>query len=217
MPQLVVFDLDGTITRRDTLLPYACGFLFRRRPWRLPLLLGVVPSVLVFLLRKNEEGRVKAAFITATLGGAPRAEIDRWTARFVPKVLKNGVFADALAQVAEHRRLGDHLILMSASTDLYVPAIARQLGFAETICTGVRWEGERLNGALTTPNRKGEEKARCFTSLREQHPGASTSAYGNSSADLPHLRLASRGVLVNGSSRARRKAQELGMTGVDGR
>jgi phosphoserine phosphatase len=89
------------------------------------------------------------------------------------------------------------------------------LGFAETICTEVRWEGDRLDGALTTPNRKGEEKARCFTALRAKHPDTKTAAYGNSSADLPHLRLADRGVLVNGSSRARQRARELGISCVD--
>ena len=91
--------------------------------------------------------------------------------RFVPRSSLDGTFADAMERIAEHRRAGDYLVLMSASTDLYVPAIARELCFNETICTGVRWDGDRLNGSLTTPNRKGEEKARCFTALREQHPG----------------------------------------------
>ena len=104
---------------------------------------------------------------------------------------------------------------MSASTDLYVPTISRELGFNETICTGVRWDGDRLDGSLTTPNRKGEEKARCFIALREQHPGLDTTAYGNSSTDLPHLRLATHGFLVNGSEKARRTAQGLGVTCVD--
>ncbi|HVW71187.1 MAG TPA: HAD-IB family hydrolase [Steroidobacteraceae bacterium] len=215
MAQLVVFDLDGTITRRDTLLPYAWGFVVRSKLWRLPLLLGVFPSVVGYLLRKNDEGRIKAAFIRCALGGSRRSEIDRWTAQFVPRLLRAGVFNDAMERIAEHRGAGDYLVLMSASTDLYVPVIARQLGFAETICTEVRWNGDRLDGALTTPNRKGEEKARCFTRLREKYSGTSTTAYGNSSADLPHLRLATHGVLVNGSTRARRRAAELGITCVD--
>ena len=214
--QLVVFDLDETITRHDTLLPYAVGFAARRKPWRLPLLATVVPSTVGFLVKRNDEGRVKEAFIKATLGGSSRTEIDSWTARFVPRLLANGTFTDAMERIAEHRRLGDYLVLMSASTDLYVPAIARELGFNETICTEVRWDGDRLNGSLTTPNRKGEEKARCFTALREQHPGLEeTTAYGNSSTDLPHLRLATHGFLVNGSARARQAAQSLGVACVD--
>jgi phosphatidylglycerophosphatase C len=164
--QLVFFDLDETITRRDTLLPYAMGFLLRHRPWRVLWLVTVISSVLQFLARRVDEGRVKEAFIKATLGGAKRATLDAWTARFVPKVIANGTFANALERIAEHRRRGDYLVLMSASTDIYVPAIAKALGFNETLCTGVRWNGDRLDGALTTPNRKGAEKARCFAQAR---------------------------------------------------
>ena len=216
--QLVVFDLDETITRHDTLLPYAMGLVFRRRPWRLPLLATVVPPTVNFATGRGDEGPVKESFIKALLGGTRRSEIDAWTARFVPSVLAHGTFADAIARIAEHRRRGDHLVLMSASTDLYVPAIAQALGFNENICTGVRWDGDRLNGSLTTPNRKGEEKARCFTALRAKYPTLEeTTAYGNSSTDLPHLRLATHGFLVNGSTRARETARNLEVTCVDWR
>jgi phosphatidylglycerophosphatase C len=216
--QLVVFDLDETITRHDTLLPYAMGFVFRHRPWRLPFLAAVLPSTVEFALGRADEGPVKQAFIKTLLGGSRRTDIEAWTARFVPDVIRRGTFANALERIADHRRRGDHLVLMSASTDLYVPAIARELGFDENICTGLRWDGDRLNGSLTTPNRKGEEKARCFTALREKHPDlAETTAYGNSSTDLPHLRLATHGFLVNGSTRARQAAQSLGVACVDWR
>ena len=216
--QLVVFDLDETITRHDTLLPYAMGFAIRRRPWRLALLATVVPPTVEFATGRGDEGPVKQSFIKALLGGASRSEIDSWTTRFVPRLLAHGTFGNAMERIAEHRRVGDYLVLMSASTDLYVPTIARELGFNQTICTGVRWDGNRLNGSLTTPNRKGEEKARCFTALRAKHPALEeTTAYGNSSTDLPHLRLATHGFLVNGSARARQAAQSLGVACVDWR
>ena len=214
-PQLVFFDLDETITRHDTLLPYAWGFMLRYTPWRIPLLLGVLPSVIGYILRFWDESGVKQSFIRCALGGSRRTTIDAWTARFVPRLIAQSVFADALKQLAKHRDRGDYLVLMSASTDLYVPAIARALGFNETICTGVRWDGEKLNGSLTTPNRKGAEKARCFTALVERRAGHTTVAYGNSFADLPHLRLANHGVLVNGSNKARRAAQSFGVVCVD--
>jgi phosphatidylglycerophosphatase C len=185
------------------------GFLMRHRPWRLPLLLTVIPSVLRFLARRADEGHVKQAFIKATLGGTPKNQLDAWTARFVPNLIANGTFADALQKINKHRQHGDYLILMSASTDIYVPAIAKALGFNETICTGVRWNGDRLDGTLTTANRKGAEKARCFEQARAQHPGLETIAYGNSFTDLPHLELANQGILVNGSAKAHRAALSL--------
>src|ERR1700722_4225425 len=214
-PGLVFFDLDETITRRDTLLPYALRFLLRERPWRVPLLVRVIPPLVNFLLGRGDEGPIKEAFLKATLGGSRRSDIDTWTTRFVPDVIARGTFADALNKVAEHQRRGDYLVLMSASTDLYVPAIARELGFNETICTQVRWNGDRLDGTLTTPNRQGVEKARCFTALRERQPGLATTAYGNSSTDLPHLRLADHGVLINGSEKARHEAKSLGVSCVE--
>ena len=216
-PGLVFFDLDETITRHDTLLPYALRHMLFRRPWRAPLLLYVVPPVINFILRLGDEGPVKQAFIKATLGGTRRAEIEAWTARFVPRVIARGTLADALKKVSEHRSRGDYLVLMSASTDLYVPEIGRELGFNETICTEVRWDGDRLDGTLTTPNRKGNEKAHCFVACRGRHPGLTTTAYGNSSTDLPHLRLADAGVLVNGSKKARDEAKKLGVACVDWR
>jgi HAD superfamily phosphoserine phosphatase-like hydrolase len=118
---------------------------------------------------------------------------------------------DALDALAAHRRAGDLLVLLSASTDLYVPAIGQALGFAEVICTGVSWDGARLVGRLTTVNRRGAEKARCLSSLREARPGMPITAYGNAASDLEHLRLADRGVLVNGSRRARRAAGSAGI------
>jgi phosphatidylglycerophosphatase C len=213
--RLVVFDLDETITRHDTLLPYAWGFMLRNTPWRIPLLLGILPAVVEFLLGVADEGRVKESFIRAAIGASRRARIERWTARFVSRLLARGLFAAALERIAEHRRCGDYLVLMSASTDLYVPEIARELGFAETICTEVRWNSDRLDGSLATPNRKGAEKARCFIRLRERHPGLASTAYGNSRSDLAHLRLASHGFLVNGSARARRAAQSFGVTCIE--
>lgn len=206
--RLAVFDLDGTITYRDTLWPYVRGFLQDscRSQWRL---LRVIPAVLGFAAGRADHGDVKSAFIRTTLGGALRADLQAWTARFVDDIVMHRCFAAALAAVAGHRARGDALVLMSASTDLYVPAIGQRLGFTDTVCTGVRWNGERLDGRLSTPNRRGEEKVHCFEALKARYPGLPTVAYGNASSDLPHLRLADQAFLVNANARARRAARRL--------
>jgi HAD superfamily hydrolase (TIGR01490 family) len=215
--RLAVFDLDGTITRHDTLVPYALGYVVRKRLWRLSALLLVLPALLGHALGRIDRGQLKSAFIRATLGGCRREDLERWTNAFVTRLLARGVFAQALQAVQAHAGAGDHLFLLSASTDLYVPAIARALGFREAICTGLRWDGERLGGALTTPNRRGEEKARCVAALRARHPGVPSTAYGNAASDIAHLKLVEQGVLVNGSRTARRTATNLGITCVEWR
>jgi len=203
---LVVFDLDGTISRHDTLLAYLTGFL-RRSPSRWPRVILSAPALLGFATGFVDRGRLKAALMKAVLGGSTRKVIDAWTARYVTELLERGVFADALTAIAKHRGDADSLVLMSASPDLYVPEIARRLGFTETICTGVRWRGEYLDGALTTANCQGAEKARCFLALRSRYPQLRTVAYANSSSDFDHLKLADEAWLVNASPGLRREAE----------
>ena len=210
--RLVVFDLDGTITYRDTLLPYVSGYLARARRSRLRMV-GVVPTLLAFGIGAADHGAVKSAFIRHTLGGATRAQLAAWTADFVPWVVGHGSSSGALAMIRRHREAGDHLVLMSASTDLYVPQIGQALGFNEVVCTGVAFDAaDALDGALTTPNRRGAEKVRCFEALRQQHPNLQSVAYGNAGSDLAHLKLADVPRLVNASRRTVRQAAALGIT-----
>jgi HAD superfamily phosphoserine phosphatase-like hydrolase len=135
--------------------------------------------------------------------------------KFVTDTIRERCFAEALATIRRHREAGHYLVLMSASVDFYVPEFGRQLGFDHVVCTGVRFDGERLEGSLTTANRRGEEKARCFSALVAERKDPDTFAYGNAASDLPHLRLARHGVLVNGSVGARRLAASLGVVSVD--
>src|SRR5262249_17415246 len=149
---------------------------------------------------------LKGSVIHWTLGGSDRSDLDAWAGIFVPRVLERESFKTAMSQIAEHKRHGDVLVLMSASPDLYVPTIAKHLGFNDVTCPGVRWNGDRLDGRLATANCRGAEKARRFAELRTRYPNVATVAYGNAASDLDHLRLADRGVLVNGAEPARRRA-----------
>lgn len=212
--KLAVFDLDGTITRRDTGLPYALGFPMSA-PRKILGVLVFLGPLFLFALGRRDHGQLKAAFFRSILGGATRSQIESWTAQFVPALLKDGVFTDALTTIARHRQEGARLVLMSASPDLYAPTISAALGFDEVICTGMRWNGDRLDGHLTTPNRRGREKTRCFKALRTRYPDLRTAAYGNAGTDLDHLRLADQPLLVNASASARRKASKLGIPCAD--
>jgi phosphatidylglycerophosphatase C len=210
---LAVFDLDGTISHRDTLFPLVLRWL-ARRPWRLLRLLGVVPGVLRFAFDRDR-GALKQSLLRATLRGVDRAALAAHCERFVTDTIATGCFAEALATVRRHREAGHILVLMSASVDFYVPEFGRQLGFDRALSTGVAWDGDRLDGTLTTANLRDEEKARRFNQLVAELAESETFAYGNSHSDLPHLRLARHGVLVNGSVGARRDAAGMGVATVE--
>jgi HAD superfamily hydrolase (TIGR01490 family) len=197
---LAVFDLDGTITRHDTLLPFLWGYLWRR-PWRWLRLLLVVPGIARFLFNRDR-GALKGALIRAVLGGAEHAAIERWATRFVTGLVRDRLHPAALAAIAAHRDRGDRLLLMSASTDLYVPLIGRALGFDEVICSEVRWrEDGRLDGRLSSANCRGEEKRRCLAAVIAREAPGRVCAYGDSRSDLAHMQLAHEGYLINVSGR----------------
>jgi phosphatidylglycerophosphatase C len=202
---IALFDLDGTLTWRDTLLPFLLGFL-RRRPhralglWRLPL-------ALAHYWQDRDRGALKSSVIRMLMRNERRSVLDAWAQSFVAQLkLKQQFRPLALAVLEAHRAAGDRLVLLSASPDLYVPQIGQMLGFERTLCTELEWQGERLDGRLKTPNRRGEEKLRCLAWLREQYPESPVIAYGNAASDLDHLRQADRALLVNANSAARRLA-----------
>ena len=199
---LVVFDLDGTITRHDSLMPLVFGFL-ARHPWRLPRLLGVLPTAIRFLFGTADRGELKGSLLHHALGGLTRSQLEQWVQHYLHDLLSRRLFAEALQRIAQHRASGHHLVLMSASTDFYVPDIGAALGFDQIICTKVRWQADgTFDGRLSSVNCRGEEKARQLEILQRQHRPLATVAYGNSSADLPHMLLASEAWYVNGSDHA---------------
>ena len=190
---------------------FLASFL-RRHPrrvfglWRLPI------AVLGYLARDRDRGLLKSRIIRMVLGGAGRSAVAACADSFVDSLKRRGrLLPAALAVLDAHRAVGDHLVLLSASPDLYVEKIGGSLGFERTLCTEIQWRGDRLDGALKTANRRGAEKLRCLTWLRAQYPDLPIVAYGNSASDLDHLRHADRAVLVNGNAAARGLAAQSGI------
>jgi len=207
---VAVFDLDGTLTWHDTLALFLRTFL-RRHPRRV-LGLWRLPFALLGYLAHRDRGLLKSRVIRMVMGGATRAVIDPCADSFVDSLqARRRLRPAALAALEAHRAAGDHLVLLSASPDLYVPRIGRALGFERTLCTEIEWQGDRLIGDLRTANRRGVEKARCLAWLRTQYPDLPFVAYGNSAADLDHMRCADRALLVNGNAAARALAAQWGI------
>lgn len=193
---MALFDLDGTLTRRDTYLPFVLGLLLRRpaRWVRTPLLL--LP-VLRYLLGRLDRGALKGAILHHLFAGLSRAHLGHWSARFATGSLAFRMHAEGVATLKAHLAAGDHVVLMSASPDLYVPLIAEGLGAHEVHCTRVRWVADRLDGRLAGPNLRDHEKTRVLGELRMRHPGLPVIAYGNSAPDLFHMRQCEEAVYVN--------------------
>ena len=172
----------------------------------------MLPCLILFALGRADHGALKASLLRAALGGLSRETLKAHTARWIADFVPRGCFRDALAAIEAHRCQDDRLILMSASVDVYVPELARALGFTECICTPTAWRPDGLyDGRLAGPNCRDQEKVRRFRARSAQDPDCKTWAYGNSAPDLPHLQLADRGIMVNASKALRQRATAAGV------
>jgi phosphoserine phosphatase len=173
--------------------------LLARHParwWRVALLL--LP-VFAYLFGKHDRGALKGGIVHALLAGLSREHIAAFAKSYAQATVAQRMFPEAVAALRAHLAAGDHVVLLSASPDLYVPEIGRQLGVHETHCTMLRWHGDQLDGRLAGLNRRDAEKLRVLVQLRQQLPGLPVTAYGNSKADLDHLVHCEQGVYVNAS------------------
>jgi phosphatidylglycerophosphatase C len=202
---VAAFDFDGTLTWRDTLLP----FLRRLLGW--PTLLWVLfvcsPWLAAYALRLISNHRAKAVLLQAALAGRPVAEVERCARAFVRHDLPLQWRPWGLRQLVQHQQAGHRCVLVTASTSLYMHLVGASLGMDAVLCTEMETADSRYTGRMATANCHGEEKARRLQAWLLQEYGADRvpelRAYGDTRGDLPMLRLASQAWLREKPWRAR--------------
>ena len=214
--RLAIFDLDGTLSRHDTYIPFVLGLL-GRHPARWPRVALLLIPALGYLLRRLDRGGLKGAILHCLFRNLPRETIEAWAQHYAATVVPARMFADAVATLRAHLAGGDYVVLLSASPDLFVPRIGRLLGAHEVICTQVRWNGALLDGRLAGPNRRDHEKARVLAQLRVRMPDLPVIAYGNSMPDLIHMQCCEQAVFVNASPALAAQLTRQGMRCVQWR
>lgn len=204
---VALLDLDGTITKRDTYIPFLLGFLlsYPTRIWRV----GSLPfAVALHALGLRDNAWLKERFLTAILGGAHRSEIDPWAEIFAERIVARGLRRKARRVIEQHRAAGHELVLATASFDFYVDRLAERLGFDMVICTTAEWRPDgTLSGRLDSPNCYGDAKRAAFWSqIGATRDQLYLIAYSDHHSDLSILNEADHAVAVNPTRRLRRIA-----------
>lgn len=213
---IAVFDLDRTITQFGTYTPFLFS-VARRRPLRLLLALPLAIAALAYKLGMISRKRLKEHMLCAVLCGAERVQVAGYAAAFTAHWVANRVRPGALTAIDEHRSKGHHLILATASLDLYVERFGTHFGFDTVVATRAAWDSaDRLSGSIDGENCFGPEKVRRLEEvLAGGREDTTVVAYSDSHADLPLLRWADRAVAVNPSGPLRRAALGEGFEIVD--
>lgn len=206
-----VFDLDETLTRRDTYLPFLFGYL-RRHPRRWTHV-ARLPFTLMAVWRWRDRAWLKEQFLLAFIGGEPRARVEAWAADFAEQLALWGMRERGVTQLREHQRAGDRVLLASASFDVYVNHLGAKLGMTDIIASRVRWDGRDRVYGLDGANCKSQEKlAQIKSRLGDEATGTGVVAYSDSHADLPLLTWAEQGIAVCPSRKLARAVAKRGLS-----
>ncbi|MBN9221602.1 MAG: HAD-IB family hydrolase [Mesorhizobium sp.] len=217
---MAVYDLDGTITRSDTFVPFLLGFL-AKNPARIFRCVLLPVHALAFWTGLRGNSWAKQKFLTLICGGASRRALADYSADFAARVCRNRILPGAVASMEAHRARGDRLVLITASPDLYVDGIARHLGFDDVIASKVAWRtsghlGAILDGRLDGENCYGAKKVERLRSfLANDRCNLPIVAYSDHASDLPLLTFAGSGYVINPKPAMRELAWTHGLPVLD--
>lgn len=187
---VAVFDLDGTLTRGDTLLPFLLHALGRMRfALRLPLALPWLAALALGLASRD---RAKEGVLRAFLGGRSRAALECRGAEFAREHLPRLLRAEAMRKLAWHRERRHHCVLVSASLDLYVRPWALAAGFDDVFCSALEYRDGAATGRLEGANCRGEEKVRRMQEKYGDLGRLVLHGYGDSPDDRHFLALCAK-------------------------
>ena len=210
-PPVIIFDLDGTITRYDTYVRFLLYVISRRphKSMRLPILAF---DVIRHKLGNQSNTWLKKRFLAALLSGHDRDTIESWANSFSEQVIENGVYQDALEKIKFHRNKGHELVLLSARLDIYVKPLGTLLEIDHIICTKTSWNENILDRGLDGDNCYGRVKIERLQSIFD-HLGAGVPhvAYADHESDFPLLKLATKGYVVNPDNTLKYKALNNGL------
>jgi HAD superfamily hydrolase (TIGR01490 family) len=210
---VAVFDLDGTITRGDTLKLFL-KFSWRHGPTRPWLAAGLPRAMRIARQDVARRGEFKALVLAMLHGGRSRARLAAIADAFVARVLADQVKPGARAALARHRAAGHRLLLATASPDLWVEPFARAENFDAVLCTRLAWTADdRFAGRLDGPNLLHAAKRDGVVAWMAQHAGgvAPHAAYTDHHHDLPMLLLADRKVAVDPTPKLAAEAAARGI------
>lgn len=188
---IVVWDVDGTLTRSDTLLPFLARVAGRRQ---LARAIARIASRVSPGPRWRTAG--KADLLRAVLAGRDLAEVDHVARSYAADLVARRLRPDSARRWRWHRSGGHRLVLASASPGLYLHRLGALLGAREVLCTELQAQDGVLTGRMATPNCRGLEKARRIRAYLGDHPGGRVWMYSDSFSDLPALALADVAIRV---------------------
>lgn len=191
-PVVAAFDFDGTLTRRDTLLPFLIHALGTPAVMRHALILS--PTLAGYGLGLIRNDVAKERVFAQTISGTDIGVLRDKAAEFAEHKLPGLIRPEAIRRFDWHRKQGHRCVVISASLELYVKPWALKAGFDDVLASRLETrEDGSITGKLSGGNCFGIEKVRRLEALLGARSGYTLYAYGDSRGDKELLSAADHG------------------------
>lgn len=185
--KLVLFDFDGTITTKDTLIEFA--HFYRGRNNYLLRMLRLAPLLALYALKIIPNWKAKQFFLKRFFKGEKMDDFNRKCIHFSTVVLPSLIRREAQSAIEKYRGEQATIAVVSASAENWVRPWCEQ---NDIICLGTRLEVKDgiITGKIEGRNCYGDEKVCRIQERFNLSDFNQVIAYGDSRGDKEMLALA---------------------------
>jgi phosphatidylglycerophosphatase C len=187
MKKLALFDLDGTITKKDTLIEFI-KFTHGKLKYFIGLLI-LSPILILYKLKIVPNWRAKEIMLNWYFRKWSRKRLFQAGKDFSLHKLPELILESALQRIQQHKEENDEIVIITASCDVWLKDWC-ELQELDLISTEMDFKNEIFSGKFCTLNCHGEEKVNRIKKKLVLESYDFIYAYGNEKADLPMLDLA---------------------------
>lgn len=192
---LALFDFDGTLCKKDSFT----GFIFYALSKRHIVKQGIkiLPWIQAYYLNVYSAPAMRSRLFRAMFSNANALELQQMAREYATSLMSQ-LNRPLLKQLKQHQALGDDVVLVSASVDVYLKHVCELLNI-DLICTHTEQVNNIYTGQYTTPDCSSEQKRQRILEKYHLTDYAVIYAYGNSHEDQEMLALADHGYMVGES------------------
>jgi len=206
MSNLVIFDLDYTLTKQGTWGRFVIKAVKNRPHIWLPLLASAAIMQWRYKRGHVERIRVKQKMMKWAFPNWPKDRVEELAKDFARKELQMGLRPGAIRALKKHRERGDTLMIASAAVDVIVKPIAEGLDIQHWVATDMKWKEGYLQNEFASSNCYGEEKLNRVKRYLDENPllkqtHTNITMYSDSYSDLAIMQFVDVGVAVNPDKR----------------
>ncbi len=177
---VAAFDFDGTISTRDSLLPF---LFFTKGAIRTLLGLLWLSPYLIFRGFPDRHG-AKERIFTHFFKGVALEEFQKLADLYAETKLTKLIRPKALERIKWHKKQGHRLLIISASVEHYLKPWAKVQGFEAVLATKLATDDHHLTGKISGRNCRCEEKVKRLDShLNLPKESYELYAYGDTRGD----------------------------------